>query len=65
MQHYVGIEIFTYANEVELDEDCFQHLFLNTYGSVLAAAPCDLIQAYWEHMCGRGIAQAKQGESLF
>jgi len=32
MQHYVGIEIFTYANEVELDEDCFQHLFLNTYG---------------------------------
>ena len=36
--------------EVELDETHFQHLFLNAYASVLAAAApcttCDLIQAY-------------------
>jgi len=55
----------SHANEAELDANHFQHLFLNTYGSVLAAAPCDLIQAYWEFMCGRGIAQARQGESWF
>lgn len=32
--------------EVELDQNHFQHLFLNSYGSVLtAAAPCDLLHS--------------------
>ena len=46
--------------EVELDENHFLHLFLNAYGSVLAAAaPCDLIQAYWGIVCGHEVVQAR------
>ena len=32
MQDYMGIKVSTYETEVELDENCFEDLCLNTYG---------------------------------